>query len=149
MSLDSSDLCDRLLPGLRTGPECPSSSIAIWRSFRCVSTHFPTPECAFFRVSLTSPHEVFRNAADTSTIRTAVCYLFFLFSLTLLISHKSASHVFRPVRDQCYPGSVHLFNSPLVDRYRVIAFSVNFASIGRREMHRSHLIPVRSLRPCF
>jgi hypothetical protein len=70
-------------------------------------------------------------------------------SRTLLISHKSVSDVFRPARDPCFPGCHHPCNSPLVDRCKVIAFSTNFAIVGRREMHRSDLILGRSLHPCF
>jgi hypothetical protein len=92
---------------------------------------------------------VFGNAADTFTIRTAVCSLFLLVSWTLQISHKSASDVFHPVCDPYCPGCHHPFNVALVDRCKVIAFSTNFAIVGRREVHRLDLILVRSLHPCF
>jgi hypothetical protein len=114
-----------------------------------VSTHFATSGSAFLSVSLTSSLEVFGNAADTSTLRTAVCCLFFLFWRTLLISHTSASDVFRPARDPCCPRIHHPFNSPLVDRCKVYNISTSYAIIGRREMHREDLIQVRSLDLCF
>jgi hypothetical protein len=37
--------------------------------------------------------------------------------------------VFRPARDPCCPGCHHPFNSPLVDRCKVITFSTNFAIV--------------------
>jgi hypothetical protein len=101
---DNGDPWDSPLPALRNGPQFPSSSIAIRRLPSPESTHFATPGSASFRVCLTSSLEVFGNIADTSSIRTAVCCLFFLFSRTLLISHNSASDVFRLARDPCCPG---------------------------------------------
>jgi hypothetical protein len=96
---------------------------------------FATLGSAFISASLISFLEVFGNAADTSSIRLAVCCLFFLFSQTILIIYMGASDGFCPARDLCCLGYHDPFNLPLVDRCNGIAFSTNFAIVGSREMH--------------
>jgi hypothetical protein len=84
-----------------------------------------------------------------STIRTAVCFLFWRFSRTLLISQSNASVVFRPARDPCWPGCPHPLISPWFARCKVIAFSTTLPIVGSRDMHRDDFTLVRSRRPGF
>jgi hypothetical protein len=85
---------------------------------------------------------VLGKAAATSTITSAVCFLF-LFSRTFLISHKSASVVFLPARGPCCPECHHPFSSPWVDKYSVIAFSASFAIVGRTGKRRETTVEER------